>query len=481
MRTVGIDLGHKLRHTAVMVDAEGKQVGKSFVVETEATSLDRLITRAGTGCQVVIEPTGLAWVPVGAYLIHRGCAIYRVDTRRSSELRKVLRRDVKSDAVDALAQARMLRVNPAAARRLPMPEAGRFTLERLVRQRSQFVEDLARTKRRILAALEAWLPGADAVLGEEWDDSRPKRLLLRRFADPRKTLALGSDHLRQELEDALGREVRPESLPERWVHLAERAWGLYGPLIEAGTCPIDFDAAQREIAAYLDYLDDLERHCDAVMKRIHELYRRLDPEQRLRSLPGVGPLTAAYAFAVAGDVRRFPNAKAFVSFCGLAPRKNQSGQTDRGGQHISKAGNPLLRRYLFLAADVGRRGDLDLAAFYRKLLDRGTHHKAAVVAVAAKIARRLYAVMKRARLNAGEAEYRYVDDAGKSVSKKEAVRLTRQRFPSSAAAAGNKRTEAALRLARGSPKTPQKAVTEPRSADQPTTEAASNAIPLDFT
>jgi hypothetical protein len=62
---------------------------------------------------------------------------------------------------------------------------------------------------------------------------------------------------------------------------------------------------------------------------------------------------------------------------------------------MTKAGKKLLRHYLYLAAEVGRRYDPQLAAIYDKKVSEGFHHTKATVLVAAAIARRVYAVLSR--------------------------------------------------------------------------------------
>jgi len=45
--------------------------------------------------------------------------------------------------------------------------------------------------------------------------------------------------------------------------------------------------------------------------------------------------------AAMGDPARFPAGKAFRSFTGLVPKASETGETDRKGQAMSKAGSCL--------------------------------------------------------------------------------------------------------------------------------------------
>jgi Transposase IS116/IS110/IS902 family len=97
-----------------------------------------------------------------------------------------------------------------------------------------------------------------------------------------------------------------------------------------------------------------------------------------------------------GPATRFAAAAKFRSFTGLAPRASETGQTDRKGQPISKAGNRLLRTTLHRAADHARRLDPQLAPlYYLQMVDRGNDHLGAVCVAAAHLAERAWTVMNR--------------------------------------------------------------------------------------
>jgi transposase len=73
--------------------------------------------------------------------------------------------------------------------------------------------------------------------------------------------------------------------------------------------------------------------------------------QRLMTAPGVGPITALIFKASIEDPERFSRSQDAGAFAGLAPRRNQSGERDHKGR-ISRAGDPMLRRALYEAANV---------------------------------------------------------------------------------------------------------------------------------
>jgi hypothetical protein len=117
----------------------------------------------------------------------------------------------------------------------------------------------------------------------------------------------------------------------------------------------------------------------------------------LLSIPGVGPVVASVVRATIGDARDFKNASTFRAYTGLTPREDSSGDAQRRGR-ISKAGPDLLRWALYLAADVARKHDPQLAALYRRLMvERGRHHNQALCAVATHLSDRIYALLRENR------------------------------------------------------------------------------------
>jgi len=119
--------------------------------------------------------------------------------------------------------------------------------------------------------------------------------------------------------------------------------------------------------------------------------------QRLRAIPGVGPLVAAATVAAVGHGRAFRKGREFAAWLGRVPRQPSTG----GKTHllgISKRGNTYLR-HMFIhgaRAVVFRiRYDMGgLGLWVQRLLQRAAPSKV-IVAVANKLARIAWAVLYR--------------------------------------------------------------------------------------
>jgi transposase len=120
--------------------------------------------------------------------------------------------------------------------------------------------------------------------------------------------------------------------------------------------------------------------------------------ERLRQIPGVGPLTALCFVLTIESPERFQRARDVGPYLGLVPRQDQSGKSDKQ-LAITKTGSSQLRRLLVNCAHyiMGPFGPpTHLRSVGMRLCERGgsSAKKRAVVAVARKLAVTLLALWK---------------------------------------------------------------------------------------
>lgn len=140
--------------------------------------------------------------------------------------------------------------------------------------------------------------------------------------------------------------------------------------------------------------DELERSL-AELDRAVEVEARARPEARLlMTQPGVGPVVALAVVLTLGPVERFRHGKQVASYFGLIPREYSSGGRQRLGS-ISKQGNPFVRALLVQAAHGAVQHDSELRRQYLRLGQR-KNRAVATVAIARKLAVRLYGMLRRA-------------------------------------------------------------------------------------
>ena len=108
----------------------------------------------------------------------------------------------------------------------------------------------------------------------------------------------------------------------------------------------------------------------------------------LRSVTGIGPLTAAGLLTEIGNMNRFKNFYHLNSFIGLMPMEHSSGERELKGR-ITVRKHRQLRSDLVECAWTAKRTDPALALYYSQQIKRGKNGKAAIVKVARKLLSRI--------------------------------------------------------------------------------------------
>ena len=153
--------------------------------------------------------------------------------------------------------------------------------------------------------------------------------------------------------------------------------------------------AGRRRQDWLALLDGFDGNIAQVSQAVEQEAQQR-PEVRLRMThPGVGPLTALAFVLTIGPVERFGCGKQVASYLGLIPSEYSSGGQQRLG-HISKQGNTLLRWLLVEAAPVAVQRDAEWRRRFVHLSLR-RQRAVAIVAIARKLAVRLYWMLRRGR------------------------------------------------------------------------------------
>lgn len=150
--------------------------------------------------------------------------------------------------------------------------------------------------------------------------------------------------------------------------------------------------AQRR-ADLLRLLDDLEQRIKPLDKAVEEAAGEDVEARLLMTHPGVGPVVSLAYVLIVGDWRRFPRGKQVGSYLGLIPSEASSGKRQQQMGHITKQGNTLLRWLLVEAATTAQRYDPSWHRQYVRL-SMAKHHGVAKVAIAHKLAVRLYWMLR---------------------------------------------------------------------------------------
>ncbi len=114
----------------------------------------------------------------------------------------------------------------------------------------------------------------------------------------------------------------------------------------------------------------------------------------ITSIAGVGQTTAEKFLIEIGDINKFKSHNQLRAFIGTDPSIKQSGSSVNINGKISKRGNSHLRRTIWQMAFAVRKFSLRFEQYYLKKREEGKKYKQAVIAVANKLIKTLYALLK---------------------------------------------------------------------------------------
>ncbi|MEK4234823.1 IS110 family transposase [Paenibacillus sp. FSL H7-0714] len=125
---------------------------------------------------------------------------------------------------------------------------------------------------------------------------------------------------------------------------------------------------------------------DDLLQSMQTLDESMETYHLLRTIPGVGPLTAAMLIAENGDIKRFPSVKQLTAFAGLDSAVHESGTFKSKKNRILKRGSSYIRIALYQATvaaiskQVHGPRNSTLFQFNQQKRDEGKPAKVAIVA-----------------------------------------------------------------------------------------------------
>jgi transposase len=371
--TVGIDLGRRAAHEAVLRAPDGTDRRLRFTHSRDGIDgfLGELAGLEGR-VLVIIEPTATRWQALAEELSGKGVEVRQVHAATVAKLRGA--RDItgaKSDRVDARTLAGAIDYSHLVRPDTPAVAcAHALCLERL---------RLRRERRRLRGAVKTCL---DTIWPEFLQTFRggergvtARAVIAVTGGDPARATRIGAQELERRVRAAApGRHIGHNKIKQ---------------LIEKTSRPVGYRAARPAYAARLQRLMRrralVEGQLEALEEELLHLYPRLPGAQRLDSLPGLRELDRALLLAAAGDIRRLCSARALGKLGGCAPIARDSGQSTPK-RKISERCRYQLRDAAFHAARHIIKACPAFQALYRALRQRLTARQA-VIACANRLLR----------------------------------------------------------------------------------------------
>lgn len=130
-----------------------------------------------------------------------------------------------------------------------------------------------------------------------------------------------------------------------------------------------------------------------------ELYKKLElwhPNlvKQVRSVVGIGKRATAILIVSTQGFKHTESYQQLISYAGLSPKEYSSGSSIRGKVRICKKGGSVLRHTLYMCALNAKETNGACKELFDRLVAKGKNKKLAVIAVANKLLKQVFGVVK---------------------------------------------------------------------------------------
>jgi len=377
---VGIDVG-KLKHQATILTPEGTSVGGTLQFDNTAQGFQTLLNHLdkcifSKDVLIALEATGHYWLPLYLFLVDKQYSVQVFNPYQSDALRKVYLGRAKTDTIDAELIARLARIGTQKG--TPLPGEHILVLRNLSRFRMELVFQASDVKRKVLSVLDVLFAEFEKLFSDVFVNAA--RAVLSDSPTPDDILALSEKELIEILEKASRKRLGEKTAKKLKVAASVSIGATFGT-----------KALVFELRMLLEQLAFLKVQITELEKEITQLLS--ETTQQITTIPGIGITTAATIIGELGDLTRFPNVASVIAYAGLDPKVADSGTTSKK-RSVSKRGSKYLRTAIWQAAVVSILYNKELKTFYEKKRSEGKPKQVALGAVANKLTRIIYAVLK---------------------------------------------------------------------------------------
>lgn len=382
---VTVDIGMTSNH-GYCIAADGRS-SKTFKFENTRDGFDALWTmvlasKAAFGCNEIIvgyESTGPYGEPLIHYLKQKPVKIVQVNPMHTKRMKEINDNSpLKTDSKDPRVIADIIRVGHALS--VIVPEGDVAYLRRLNNARERHVRERTALLNQLQQFVFLIFPEFTRVLKIIY--SKTALFILKKYTTPAMIAAADQDELDKEMRCLSRNKFRTRDAAAL-IKFAKTTVG-----IQEGVQGLVMD-----ILHVVSQLEMLSGFMAAIEAEMEITLKRIPYSRKLLSIKGFGITTVAGLIGEIGDFTKFNTQSEITKLAGLNLYEVSSGKK-RGQVRISKRGRSLLRKILYYAAIQTVRKNGIMYHYYHRLLDSGMKSIMALVAVARKLLRIIFAMIR---------------------------------------------------------------------------------------
>ena len=388
MHYLGIDVS-KASHQCVILDAQGESLGKSFTVQSSKDDFAKLVKKLSdmnipkSDITAGLEATGNLWENIYIYLKDRGIKVTLLNPFQTNKFHQAMMKKAKTDSIDALVIAGLLRSGCAASSYIPDEDIQ--SLRDLTRLKDGYLRDMKTYKRKAYSLLNLVFPEFLTLIKDPFNISCTEILSKYQTASDFKTiktkdlLKVARGHQGNHYDEVWADKVIQAAKDSIYSGKASKARGI-------------------AVKSLVLNIKNLKEQADSLDNEIQNILKPDDGSSNdkidnLLTIPGVGPKTVAVFLAEVGDIQRFLSCKDFVGFVGLYPKIEQSGSSLNKARLTTK-GSRILKHALYMASVASLIHNPYLKTVYKNKLSQGKSAKQALIVVSRKLACIMYSMLK---------------------------------------------------------------------------------------
>ena len=390
MIAVGIDVS-KSKSTVAILNGDGSIRAKPFTVRHTADELLALVNYIKGTSEVPIilmEPTSHYHYPLLKAFQDANLPVCLINPYQMKKYGDTALRKAKTDKRDSLRIAQYALEKSYSLIPYTPSDQKYEDLRFLSRQYSQRISILTVNKVQLLALLDQTMPGITSLLPLKSRD--PDNCVLLRFIKRFKSFdiirKMGKTRFLESFQ-ILVRKTRGRSASTKGLRIYELA---LNSVTTRGDNPLTAMTQEQCVAL----ISTSQKAVDEINLQMRTIAETLPEYKVLRSMAGVGDRLGPVILAEIGDVRRFHSGKALNAYAGNDAPPYQSGQFESRNRHISKRGNPALRKACFevmQALKLTKPQDDPVYLFLAKKEQEGKPSNVAKMAAVNKFLRIYYA------------------------------------------------------------------------------------------
>lgn len=387
---LGIDVANK-SHKVLVVSESGEKLFPAFSLENSIDGFKSLLAKltefsvSKESSLCGLEATGNFWENIYEFLTSNGFKVVLLNPFYTNKFREALRKKAKTDDIDALVIAQLLRTGEYG--NCLVPDEVVQTIRELVKLRYEFIKDLLNYKRQALALLSLVFPEFHKTAVKN-PFAVASLKILQQFPTAKHLANVKVKHLEKIVRHIKGNNFNCNELENL---IAEAKNSCY-----SGKAQIARGENLKMILSLVESLSDNIRKLDEQIQDILSPKGPNDsfPGENLLSINGVGTKTLAAVLSAIGiDGKSFKDATSIVGHIGFFPKIYQSGETLRDNR-MSHRGPKYLRWHLYMAAVASLRHNKEMQTLYHNKVSQGKSPKQALICVAKKLAQMMLSMLK---------------------------------------------------------------------------------------